>query len=357
MYHGKWMASIVWVFLTAGMASSAEPNETFATATILAPGVRSVLDGLTPGQIVSPDTLLGIRNAGGTITTIDDNGSTLGNGLASGVTGIPTNSGAISFSVSGKGDNTFTGNHAEAGDFDVEIEVVNSLGVIIDSFFTGVETLQPGQVKNFSFSGNSAWVGASFSANIDNALSDPTGGDVDFFTFTNLPKGASFVAQTSDPSSGINTYLFQYNSLGNVIALDDNSGQDNFSLLSGIVPADGTLTFAVTGFGDTFRNGAHLENGSYELSLAIDTGIPADFDQNGIVDQDDLVIWQAHYGQDAGADADDDGDSDGRDFLIWQRQFGASLLSATIQSVPEPGTIIFSFQLLALMFYRGARAR
>jgi hypothetical protein len=351
------MATLLWAFFTYAPVLGAEPNETFATATILAPGVRSVLDGLTPGHVSAPDTLLGVRSSGGALTTIDDNSSTLGNGFASGVTGILTNDGDISFSVTGKGDNAFTGSHTQTGDFDVEIEIVDSLGEIIDTFFTGVETLHPGQVKNFSFSGDPAWVGATYSANVDNSLTDPTDGDVDFFTFTDLPKGASFVAQTSDPSSGINTYLFQYNALGNVIALDDNSGVDDFSLLSGKVPAVGKLTFAVTGFGDTFRNGAHLENGSYGLALAIDTGIPADFDQNGLVNQADLAVWQTHYGQDAGADADGDGDSDGRDFLFWQRQLGTSLLSSAVRSVPEPGTVLIALQLFALTFYRGPRGR
>ena len=357
MYRSRWMAPIVAVMLCTGTVSAAEPNETFETATVLPAGVFSVLDALSPGQLFSPDTLLGIRDEGGNITVIDDNNSSLGNGLASGVVGVPTNSNGISFSVTGTGDDSFTGDHTETGDFDVEIEVVDSMGEFITSFFTGVETLQPGQVKDFTFGGDPSWVGGAYSAHIDNGLTDPSGGDVDFFTFTGLPQGASFVAQTFDPSSGINTYLFQYDSMGDVVALDDNGGVDGFSLLSGIVPAGGELTFAVTGFGDTFREGAHQEDGSYELSLMIDTGIPADFDQSGVVDGDDLIIWQNHYGQNAMADADDDGDTDGRDFLIWQRQFGTSLTTAAVQAIPEPGTMIIASQVLALLLYRGSRAR
>jgi len=48
----------------------------------------------------------------------------------------------------------------------------------------------------------------------------------------------------------------------------------------------------------------------------------ADFDDNGIVDGDDLAQWQGDFGVNALSDADNDGDSDGADFLAWQRQLG-----------------------------------
>jgi hypothetical protein len=62
----------------------------------------------------------------------------------------------------------------------------------------------------------------------------------------------------------------------------------------------------------------------------------ADFDHDGDVDGNDLIVWQSAYGQNALGDADGDGNSDGRDFLIWQRSFeaGASVGAAT--TVPEP---------------------
>lgn len=52
------------------------------------------------------------------------------------------------------------------------------------------------------------------------------------------------------------------------------------------------------------------------------SGLPADFDGSGVVDQSDKDQWESDYGMNAGSDADGDGDSDGADFLIWQRQFG-----------------------------------
>ncbi|MBN2473846.1 MAG: RHS repeat protein [Pirellulales bacterium] len=53
----------------------------------------------------------------------------------------------------------------------------------------------------------------------------------------------------------------------------------------------------------------------------------ADFNANGIVDSDDLQLWEGGFGTTEGAifsdgDADTDGDVDGNDFLQWQRDFG-----------------------------------
>lgn len=44
--------------------------------------------------------------------------------------------------------------------------------------------------------------------------------------------------------------------------------------------------------------------------------LPGDFNQDGVVDDNDLVVWESSRGADAGGDADWDGDTDGMDFLI-----------------------------------------
>ncbi|MEM8945907.1 MAG: hypothetical protein AAGD11_12085 [Planctomycetota bacterium] len=45
---------------------------------------------------------------------------------------------------------------------------------------------------------------------------------------------------------------------------------------------------------------------------------PGDFNDDGFVDVDDLLQWQADYAQNADSDGNQDGDSDGGDFLAWQ---------------------------------------
>ena len=65
--------------------------------------------------------------------------------------------------------------------------------------------------------------------------------------------------------------------------------------------------------------------------------LAADFDNDGDVDGDDFLLWQAGYAIDAGGDADGDGDTDGDDFLLWQAEYGtAGSGSRQPIGVPEP---------------------
>jgi O-glycosyl hydrolase len=70
------------------------------------------------------------------------------------------------------------------------------------------------------------------------------------------------------------------------------------------------------------------------------TFAPADFNRDGLVNGDDLVVWGESYGIDGGADADGDGDTDGRDFLEWQRGFASGApLTSTYIAVPEVNSL------------------
>lgn len=83
----------------------------------------------------------------------------------------------------------------------------------------------------------------------------------------------------------------------------------------------------------------------------------ADFDHDGDVDADDLVIWQEAYGSNSLGDADGDGDSDGRDFLVWQRSFGAGAGASASLSVPEPQAIMQVASLLLALGWGKRRLR
>jgi T5SS/PEP-CTERM-associated repeat protein len=80
---------------------------------------------------------------------------------------------------------------------------------------------------------------------------------------------------------------------------------------------------------------------------------PADFDNDGDVDGDDLAQWKGDFGVNGLSSADDDGDSDGHDFLAWQQQLGggvpAAIASAT---VPEPASWVIAL-LLPMAIGRG----
>lgn len=72
--------------------------------------------------------------------------------------------------------------------------------------------------------------------------------------------------------------------------------------------------------------------------------LPADFDEDGDVEGDDLDAWEANYGTNGTAthrqgDADGNQSVDGTDFLIWQLQYGmgeSDNHAAHSSNVPEP---------------------
>ena len=65
---------------------------------------------------------------------------------------------------------------------------------------------------------------------------------------------------------------------------------------------------------------------------------PADFDNDGDVDGQDLVQWRTDFGG-PGSDADDDGDTDGNDFLVWQQQLAAPPGLTSSVAAPEPHSL------------------
>ncbi|QEG33635.1 hypothetical protein [Bythopirellula goksoeyrii] len=296
-----------------------EPNDIFEDATILSPGVLSVSDDLFPS--LYPDTILGARDMFGGISEYNDDFEpdceAPGNGQSSALCGISTNSGEISFAVTGYPDESFVGGHGEFGEYEVFVDAYDFFGDLVDSF-SEIRTLQPGQVDFFSFD-NFEWIGGTYDAYIDNSLGgDP--GDVDFFTFTGLSPGATFTAETVDPNViEIDTYLGWFDSAGVLIASDDDGAGGVLSLIQGVVPSDGKLTFAVTGYNDNDFVGGHSEDAQYELILTL--GAAGDFDGDGDVDGNDFLVWQRNPSMGNLAD--------------WQTNYGIGAQVAAI-SVPEP---------------------
>jgi hypothetical protein len=349
------VAACVMATAASPWARATEPNEDFASRTILPPGVLSVSDELTAGSGNFPDTLLGIKDHFGSIYHVDDDGSPLGDDRASGVGGVLTNSGEISFCVTGFGDDFFTGSHNQQGAYRVFIDVYDFGDELVDSFFED-RVLEPGEVHGFSFN-DFEWLGGNYDVYIDNTIGGAF--DVDFFTFVGLSPGAAFTAEIFAPTNPtLDTVLGWFDSSGNFLVEDDDAGSAALSKLQGTVPNDGALTFAVTGFGDDDYLGEHTESGLYELRVTLAGAQPGDFDNDNDVDGNDLMAWRNNFGPSSdAADADDDGDSDGQDFLVWQQNVGGAGGTSAVAAVPEPS--VTSLLALAALSYsikgRGSR--
>ena len=99
---------------------------------------------------------------------------------------------------------------------------------------------------------------------------------------------------------------------------------------------------ADAGFGTLGTAGVLVDN--IEFESAGGGFSVADFDTDGDVDGQDLLIWESSFGNGVGGDTDSDGDSDGADFLTWQKEYSGVSSLATAANIPEPSTLL----LLAL---------
>jgi hypothetical protein len=84
------------------------------------------------------------------------------------------------------------------------------------------------------------------------------------------------------------------------------------------------------------------------VSFLLTASIDADFDQNGVVDGRDLLIWQRGHGSlaegQSHGDANRDGVVDAEDLAIWTETWGADNVPAL--AIPEPATLALALPLL-----------
>jgi hypothetical protein len=82
----------------------------------------------------------------------------------------------------------------------------------------------------------------------------------------------------------------------------------------------------------------------------------ADFNNDGLVNSSDLMMWRNGFGPNSGTgDADGDGDTDGSDFLLWQQQLGSNQSPPQHAAVPEPTSV--GLAVLGFMALLGVRRR
>jgi hypothetical protein len=100
--------------------------------------------------------------------------------------------------------------------------------------------------------------------------------------------------------------------------------------------------------------GAAVDIGAYELSAST---IPGDYNDNGIIDAADYILWRHTLGSTASlaADGNDTHIVDPGDFIAWKMHFGATgsgAGSGRMSSVSEPSSLLLfspaAFLILAL---------
>jgi hypothetical protein len=102
---------------------------------------------------------------------------------------------------------------------------------------------------------------------VDGELSGTSiGGDLDFFTFSGFDVGSLFTAEIT--SAEFDPLLALLGASGTILEINDDQADNNvLSVLTGRVPASGSLNFAVSGLRDRELVGDHFEFGFYSLSL------------------------------------------------------------------------------------------
>lgn len=79
--------------------------------------------------------------------------------------------------------------------------------------------------------------------------------------------------------------------------------------------------------------------------------VPGDYNADGEVDGNDLVVWRQQFGQAAAnlaADGDASGRVDGGDFLYWQRSLGLPSAASSGVATPEPSGATLSLLIVAV---------
>ena len=104
---------------------------------------------------------------------------------------------------------------------------------------------------------------------------------------------------------------------------------------------------------NTISQGAHRvlgdgQNIVVDLNFAvrIDTGLPGDYDNSGVVDQLDYDVWKTHFGSTSGpglaADGNDDGVVNAVDYAVWRENLGATSSAAATSSAGETVASVFA---------------
>lgn len=265
----RWIAAalgLIWLLApTRARASMVfEPNNSPSKAAKVTPGLFVVDDDLN-GNVGRPDTLLGLYDpAFRTLAGSDDNGSSIGNGTASKLVGVPLRSnGSAYFRVTGAADARFDGSHAQTGRYSVLYELFDAQHSLFKSLPLEFENVSPGMIDNL-------WLdppatpepqrsGGTVNVTINNIVGPGTGDSLDYFLLSGMLPGQAFTALIS--GAEFHPLLGLFNSSYQLI----RSNADDLPTLDGFADAQGRALIGVTGRGDNQFKGEHAQVGRYQL--------------------------------------------------------------------------------------------
>jgi hypothetical protein len=122
----------------------------------------------------------------------------------------------------------------------------------------------------------------------------------------------------------------------------DDSTWRQFSV-NGTAPANAASVRVSAIMLNGVNSGANPQSAFFDdLALTVSGAIQdADFDNNGVVDGRDFLLWQRGAGTTSGAvngngDANGDGAVNAADLTIWKNLFGTAAASTSAAAVPEP---------------------
>ncbi|HEY3393985.1 MAG TPA: hypothetical protein VGK58_14830, partial [Lacipirellulaceae bacterium] len=169
-----------------------------------------------------------------------------------------------------------------------------------------------------------------------------------------LEEGASFAAQfdtgTIDPLAIMGD--FNLGALGNTLNVMGSGVGASWVIATYTGTLTGTFENVTPGYAVNYGTGM---NSQVTLTLGGTVGVPGDYNQNGIVDAADYVIWRKKVGP--GSLQNEGGVSpgvvDAADYNFWRSRFGATSGAGAVldgSAVPEPiGLLLFACGLTGLM--------
>lgn len=228
------------------------------------------------GGSCGPDTTLGILDDKGSVLFTDDDGSFLGDGLASGLFLIDVNqlSGTVNWAVSGFPDFNFDGlddetdsPHFQFGAWEGFIDFFDSeKGFISGEYLGFYDFTQPDEVF---FGSETVPEGAAFfDIYLDNQVGgDCACGDVDFQVVTGLEPFQAYEVRVT--SADFDTILQTYDAFGSPLNFNDDDPDAGCCLSVLVETADenGEIYFAISEFADQDFIGQHSAFGFWEISV------------------------------------------------------------------------------------------